>query len=252
MVGNVLVATLISGAMTQVYSLLNSMQVSENIKLFNVKTPGNVSMFTDFFDDLTSIRPFDPAEHLESFIYFPEQDPYSINFQNAGYINSAFLYNGRSHCLNFSFFFACGLIFYPLLLFASYKCEKAGKLKHKLSTMIAFSTTTRIFVESYLDLMIQSALNVKELQWPEGLLGIFVSNYIGIIVFCLCWLVPPSLVLYACLTSKRWGDEKYMERHGTILEGSNIEKHDKKFHVMMIAISFFIRRAVLVLTLIYW
>ena len=59
MLGNFLVNVIFSGPLDQIWSIMNSLQVVMFIKLFKIKSPGNVNDFTDFFDETTSVQLFD-------------------------------------------------------------------------------------------------------------------------------------------------------------------------------------------------
>ena len=71
---------LIGGVMNQVWSLLNSMQVVQYMSLFDAKTPGNIIAFISFFEVITSFKLLDFEEIIESQMYIPEEDPFSLNF----------------------------------------------------------------------------------------------------------------------------------------------------------------------------
>ena len=55
MVFNFLVNLLISGSLTPVWSLVNSVQVVQMNRLFNIISPGNVNAFTSFVEDIASV-----------------------------------------------------------------------------------------------------------------------------------------------------------------------------------------------------
>ena len=45
--------------MDDMWSVMNGLQVVQNLRLKNVRTPGNVDTFTAYFDDATSVEIFD-------------------------------------------------------------------------------------------------------------------------------------------------------------------------------------------------
>ena len=59
MSSNFILNILVAGPMDQIWSLMNNLQVVMFVRLFNVKSPGNVNSFTDFFDEITSVKLFD-------------------------------------------------------------------------------------------------------------------------------------------------------------------------------------------------
>ena len=50
------------------------------VRLFKIKSPGSVADFTNFIDDTSSMKLFEIKEYITSIFYFPELDPYSLNF----------------------------------------------------------------------------------------------------------------------------------------------------------------------------
>lgn len=68
------------------------------IKLFDARTPGNVLLFTDFFEELTSGKLVDTF--IERMFYVPDQDPYSVNYQQAGYTTVLFIINSQDFLFN--------------------------------------------------------------------------------------------------------------------------------------------------------
>ena len=77
---NFIVNLLISSRMDKLWSIMNSLQVVQYIRLFQVKTPGNVNAFTDFFDTITTVEVYDMSEVYDELMYIPEQEPLSLNF----------------------------------------------------------------------------------------------------------------------------------------------------------------------------
>ena len=56
--------------------------------LFNVKSPGNVNAFNDFFAEIANFNIID-TEFVDSILfYFPEMDAISLNLMNAGFDNN--------------------------------------------------------------------------------------------------------------------------------------------------------------------
>ena len=91
--------------------MVNSQQVVVYYPTFEgLKIPANSMMVIEF---LVQLATFDlvPTQHLESMIYyFPETDPYSVNFEMAGYESLYFLAN-----IGFAMYLIYLLIFVVLL-----------------------------------------------------------------------------------------------------------------------------------------
>ena len=52
-------------------------------------------------------------------------------------------------------------------------------------------------MEAYLDFALFSMLNIASVQWPEGLIGVNISNYIAYVLFGLVIAVPLLLCTIA-------------------------------------------------------
>ena len=87
---NLFVQILLAGSLHNLWEMINGLQVVENLPLFHVKTPGNVSSFMEKFENLTDFDFFDLKKVTRSIMYFPEVDAHSINFLDAG-IDSTYL-----------------------------------------------------------------------------------------------------------------------------------------------------------------
>ena len=88
------------GSYELVWSLLESLQVIQLIKLFNVRTPGNVGAFSAEFEWIA--RGQLVPRFIQNLFETPEQDAFSLNFQNAGFTTSLFQLNSQDFIFNFS------------------------------------------------------------------------------------------------------------------------------------------------------
>ena len=99
---NFFISILISGSMEQIWSFLNSLQIVELVGLFNIKQPGNMSAFSKFFSHITQVKLIDTESILSENMYIPEQDPHTLNFQNAGFTSVLMIMNASNFLLYFS------------------------------------------------------------------------------------------------------------------------------------------------------
>lgn len=60
-----------------------------------------MNAFNAYFDEVTSVSLFDLKDAIMKIMYTPEQDPFSLNFQNAGYDMNLFLITGSSFLFNY-------------------------------------------------------------------------------------------------------------------------------------------------------
>ena len=69
---NFIINILLAGSLTQIWSILNSLQIVELVGLFHIKMPGNISAFTDFFEVITDIKIYDSEPTVNENFYLPE------------------------------------------------------------------------------------------------------------------------------------------------------------------------------------
>ena len=82
--GNLVLNLILATALNQLWSMLNGLQLSTHMQLFNLKFPANASFLLNF---LVNVATFDimPIESIWYFFDFPEQGSYSLSFQMSGY-----------------------------------------------------------------------------------------------------------------------------------------------------------------------
>ena len=68
--------------------MINGLQVVTHLPYFNVKSPGNVNTFNDFFTEIANFKIIDTVDLDAILFYFPEMDAISLNFLNAGFANN--------------------------------------------------------------------------------------------------------------------------------------------------------------------
>ena len=66
--------------MEAVWSAVNCFQLIQFFELFDLKAPGNVLAFMDFYGKITEFEIIDFETILKSFDYVPEEDSVSVNF----------------------------------------------------------------------------------------------------------------------------------------------------------------------------
>ena len=77
---NVVVNILLSGSLSQVWSMIEGLQVVCHMGLFKMKSPGNVNAFNEFFAELARFNIIETSPIVNDFFYFPEMDSISLNF----------------------------------------------------------------------------------------------------------------------------------------------------------------------------
>ena len=157
---NVVVNVLLSGSLSQVWAMIEGLQVVCHMGLFKMKSPGNVNAFNEFFAELASFNVIDTATVTNEIFYFPEMDAISLNFQNAGYDTNLLVPS-----LGTLFYIIVGqtsLVFVHMLLYLLAKAiPKTGVLKNKVSAYLYWNGSIRFMMESYMDIVLFSLMNLE-------------------------------------------------------------------------------------------
>ena len=106
-------------------------------------------------------------------------------------------------------------------------------------------------MEAYLDVCLFTTINMVEMDWPEGIHIVTVSNWLTYVSFGFCAILPILMSIYLCVNRKKWHGELFMAKAGTMVEGTS-QKAGKEIYVAMIPIVFFTRRLLSTVSLIFW
>ena len=82
--GNLILNLILVAALNHLWSMLNGLQLSTHMQLFNLKFPANAGFLLNF---LVNVATFDvlPIEAIWFFFDFPELGAYNPNFGDSGY-----------------------------------------------------------------------------------------------------------------------------------------------------------------------
>ena len=82
--GNFLVNLLLLAALNHLWSMLNGLQLTTHMQLFNIKFPANAGFLLNF---LVNVATFDimPIEGIWFFFDLPEKGAFNLSFQSSGY-----------------------------------------------------------------------------------------------------------------------------------------------------------------------
>ena len=225
--------------------------MANHLPLLKVKSPGNVNAFNNFFTEIGSFQLIDTESFRESLIYLPEMDAFSLNFQNAGFRNAFVISNTG---LLFYMFLA-HLIFLPLVLLLNLIgkiCPKLKPVTNKAHTYMFWGGQIRFFMESYLDFCTYSLLNLTELDWSNKFIGVTTCNYVAIFFTVVACGFPIFVLIWYLTRVHLWPTEEFQSKWGEILKDLNIDKDDGKWILILLPLSFFVRRLAFSIVLVFW
>ena len=247
---NFLVSLLTSNSLSQVWGLIEGVQVTVALPLFDVKTPGNVQTFLEGLENLAS---FDliPESYTQWWMFIPESEALSLNFQQAGYDTELLIPNlGTLFYLLVFQLCLYGLHFIMLIIARS--CPKLKKATQILGNYIYWNGSLRLMIEGYMDIVMATCLNLSHFEWNGDVAVNVTSHTVAVFFFVAAVVFPVCLIIYLACNMARWNDEAFQARNGTLLDGVNLERKEVKWIVLLVPASFFMRRLLMVMTLVFW
>ena len=251
---NFIAMAVLSGPMDELWSMMNGLQVIQNLRLQDVRIPGNVSAFTAFFDDVTSVEAFDfgMEDKFRQNLYMPEKEPESLNLVNAGYDSTLFVLTAKSFIFN-------GLLILLLLLInlnlwgvqKVLKTDRFNRIIAAINEYVFYGALNRFFIESYVSVTICALLNIADMEWIEGIFSVTASNILAVFWLSVCLLWPILFGIYAYRNRADWSEGQFIHRFGTFFEGISTSPKKSRFIATIVALAFFARRFILLVTIIY-
>ena len=182
----------------------------------------------------------------------PEKEPESLNLVNAGYDSTLFVFTARSFILN-------GLLILLLLLinlnlWGVQKVLKTDRFNPMIATInrfVFYGALNRYFIESYVSVTICALLNIADLEWIEGIISVTASNILSIFWLLVFLLWPILFGFYAYRNKADWSEGQFMHRFGTFFRGINMSPKKSRVIAIIVALAFFARRLILVVTIIH-
>ena len=208
----------LQGGLGSLWSMLNSQQVAVYMPMFEkLKFPPSAMTITK---KMIKLATFDliPTEWISDMLwYFPEGEAFSLNFETAGIESKLFLQNIGLTLYLVLFNILYGLLHGILVPFKS-KSKFLEKTVKKMDSYLYFNGTIRFYMEVFFDIILVASLNLQTADWETPFIAEKASNYISISFIVLISIWPVGCILVACIKPKKWVDEKFKSRCGTILE----------------------------------
>lgn len=145
------------------------------------------------------------------------------------------------------------VLFIFILIIHKVTCGKLARIKTSMTRYLFFNGPIRLLMETYLDVMLFSALNIMSVDWDASNESVQYSNYTSV-VFLVLTIALPLVLLPLYLCNIRIVDEaKFSEKYGAALEGTNIDEYkDTEKSILLIPLLFFLRRALFTVSLLLW
>lgn len=145
------------------------------------------------------------------------------------------------------------LVFAHLLLYLLAKAlPKTGAIENKVSKYLYWSLQIRFMIEVYMDVVLCALMNVESLDWSSSFEAVQASNYLAVILTVVFCSLPIFFIYFYAKNVKRWNDEVFQLKYGTLLKGTNQSIDEKQWIAIMVPTSYFLRRLAMCLSLVFW
>ena len=232
--------------MSQVWGMINGLQIIINLPLFNVAFP---ELSQSMVENMIAIATFDVMPSDEVFLATldaPESEQEDQKFQDVGYGSNFMILN-----LGTMFLTLVIMLTVPCCILVTLPCKSSSKCltnKHKGCTdALRGNFFIRFLLEGCLDISICATLNILKgveddgLDWSDKF---FIVNNVSLIVLSLAIVAFPVWVLiFYCTRFDQWMDEKFEHRYGAIFEGLHADQRSSLAYPFI----FVIRRFALVI-----
>ena len=158
---------LLKASLSQLWGMLNSQQIVVHLPMFmNLKFPANSMMI---IEKMITLATFDliPTEDIDNEIhYWPESDPFSVNFETAG-VESVFLLANIGFAIYMIYMHCIASLIHASLHIKKKAAPWIVKLREKLGAYLYWEGLNRFYMELFFDLMFLSLLNLHMADWSS-------------------------------------------------------------------------------------
>jgi len=202
---NIVLNLLLSGSLSTLWGLINSIQIIMHTFLFNLRLPQNAQVFCSKFMFIASFNLIPTDRILDWMFNLSPSDPVTSNYSELGYNSLSLLHNLGT----LFFLFAAhllGLVLLPV-------CKR-----HK--DYINGGGFIRFFLEAFLQTSVSVAIGFKHpLQTGSDSfqlgLGIWLTSLIVV--------VPAWLFSFLMVNRQELDEKTFKKQHGSLYEGVKVE-----------------------------
>lgn len=105
-------------------------------------------------------------------------------------------------------------------------------------------------METLLDFAIVGLLNICNADWDSPFPTVKYSNAVAVAALALIGIFSPFLITLYLKNLKILNRSDFKEKYGSALEGTNLNKKEQKWSIVVFPASFFARRIIFAVTLI--
>ena len=163
-----------------------------------LKFPGNASLMNSIMISIATFDLIDTESIDDQMYYFPEEDPFNLNFQQSGYESNFILKN-----IGLILWMIFGYFLLHLSFIMMFKCKK---IRSKIGKYLYWNGSIRFFFEAFYEVTLLSILNIYKNEWGNDFKSILYSNLISIFFLLFILTLPFIFLVYYCCKRPQWRD----------------------------------------------
>ena len=239
-----------SASLSQIWGILNSQQLVVHLPMLKQgRFPANASSVLAMFIKFAT---FDliPTEKIDDLIYnWPDSDAFNLGFETSGVESNYFLSNiGFALYVIFAYVLLIVINIGPYLLRNKSTCCK--KSHEKLSSYLYWDALIRLYMEVFFDLTLLAILNVHTAEWDSSYSSVKASNIVSVFTLVAIFGIMAFFIVRYILLPSETKAEDFGSKFPPLLDGTSISEKESNWHLILVPISFFLRRIIFVLVLI--
>ena len=143
---------------------------------------------------------------------------------------------------------------YIFLFLALLAIMFAGRCKcmKKLYSKLIWNGLIRLLMETYFEILLMAALNVTNADWEAKENSQKYSMTLSLTAVIVCLLAPPLMIVLSWRRHEVWNLPNFNAKYGSLLAGIALNNNKiSKLTILMIPTAFFLRRVLLVVTILF-
>ena len=231
-------------SLNSLFSLLNGQQIIVLLPLNSGQSyPPNAAKMNAYISQIVSFQLL-PEDAINAILFEELEDyaeePFNENFEQAGFGSKLIILNATSIILQVFFLLAL------VILTVIFSCCDRVKSMKKLYSALIWNSLIRLFMETYLELLLTSSLNMKFGRVEPELDSTHYAMVLSKVIFTVLMFFPPVICMLWWRRRENWNSEDFKAKYGSLLQGVALDSKSLGMKSMLaVPIFFFIRRLLL-------
>ena len=258
---NLLINTYLSASLQQLWAFIESTQVLVLVAMFKLSLPATAGIFFGYMMKIASFNPIDVASFIETHTKMTSRDPVNVNFEVIG-LGSIYLIVNLGTIL-------LVLMAFPVVMAITAgvkltKWKKTTEVSNKIQKMVFWNSTLRFLKESFVIILICCFINLEAFTIETRME--VVSSCLTVLLLIICFTVPTLLIIGIHRNYRQLKAEGIRAIFGAAYSDQRLHRENnpkipnqrwgdreqsRKQDFLSFASFFYIRRIVLVLTVVY-